>query len=158
MAEGGELGAAVGEARQDPFGAGRSKVIRPPDIFEEIDYETRTVTTEYRAIEDDVVAYVAGSGITDPDSWFVDDLQVRGEGGDIHFTGSRAGLKFDFWVDPKTYMLKRAVYGSYTVTIDWLPATAENREQLTHTAPPDFKRQTWQGYLENLPNPVLPTK
>jgi hypothetical protein len=105
-----------------------------------------------------VVPFVAGTGITDPDSWFDGDLEVRREEGDIHFAGSRMGLQFDFWVDSKTYMLKRAVFGSYTMTIDWLPATAENRELLEHTAPPDFKRQTREEKLQNEPIPVIPTR
>jgi hypothetical protein len=145
-----KLGRIRSEGRGD-------KIVRPPNFSEDVDYIDRTVTTQDKVAVDDVVPHVAGSGITDPDSWFDGDLEVRGEGGDIRMAGQRMGLKFEFWVDAKTYMLKRAVFGSYKMTIDWLPATAENRELLEHTVPADFKRQTYEEMIKNKTSGI-PTK
>jgi hypothetical protein len=117
------------------------KIVRP-NYKEEIDYPRRTIWfNELYRVGDDVVAEVSGSGIGDPISWFDDITETSDTGGDIHLAGKRMGLKFDVWLDARNHLPKRAVFGSYTMTIDWLPATAENRKLLEHTIPDEFGRR-----------------
>jgi hypothetical protein len=117
---------------------------RAPGIREDIDYLTRKVVINDRYdLGPDIVANVSGSGVGDPGSWLRDQIdEVRADGAEIHLAGRRMGLKFEVWLNSRTYLPTRAVFGSYTMALEWLPATPENRRLLEHTVPPDFPTET----------------
>ncbi|MBP2320589.1 hypothetical protein JOF56_000974 [Kibdelosporangium banguiense] len=132
------------------------RIVRP-GYKEEIDYPARTVGffDGYR-LGDDVVAEVSGSGVGDPNSWFDQITEVRPNDGGIHLIGVRRGLRVEIWLDARTYLPNRAVFGNYTMAIDWLPATAENRKLLEHTIPDGFARKPGES-LGGGAIPTLPT-
>ncbi|ONI77316.1 hypothetical protein ALI144C_35265 [Actinosynnema sp. ALI-1.44] len=133
----------------------RSDKIVRPGYMEEIDHRSRMVKVDdqYR-LGDDVVAHVSGSGIGDPKSWLSEGVrEVRTDGGDIHLVANRMGVEFELWVDARTYLSKRVVFGDYRMTIDWLPATEENRRLLDHTIPAGFG---WTKHVRDTGSPLTP--
>lgn len=95
----------------------------------------------------DLVTGLTRSALGGPDMWLLQGLRKTERHGDeIRLIGHGNGI--EVWVDARTYLIKRAVVGGKTATVDYLPATAENRELLVHTVPDGFTRR-----LELVHNP-----
>ena len=116
--------------------------VKPPGTWEQIDYAKRTVSTTTGRDIGDAVTIESGTRTTrigDPDAWLREpSLAVRATGAEIHLVGTRFGTVFEVWLDSTTYLPVRAVFGGYRMSVEWLPATAENRALLDHTVPPGF--------------------
>jgi hypothetical protein len=128
------------------------RTFNPPDLLEEVNYLTQTVTTS-RAAYADVGALITGSGVGDPSSWLRNQPRmVNRTESEIHVSAQKFGtMVLDVWLDPKTYLPKRAKLGSFEMSLQWLPATSENLRLLEHTVPPEFTRK--EGQPSGLPTP-----
>jgi DNA-directed RNA polymerase specialized sigma24 family protein len=81
----------------------------PPDLREEVNYLTQTVTTSRMPVSD-VGSLVTGSGAGDPMRWLREEsLTLRGTEPDIDLVGTRGGLTFEVWLDRTTYFAHAGV-------------------------------------------------
>src|ERR1043165_5954234 len=135
-----ELWVLRAENRARILWPGKADTTIRPGLYESINFAARQAAYDdtYQPTGD-IVSSLTGSALGGPEMWFQQGLRkVQHNGAEIGLIGEGSGMQV--WVDAKTYLIKRAVFGGRTITVDWLPATAENRELLAHTVPADFVR------------------
>jgi hypothetical protein len=133
---------------------GETDTMVKPGIREEINYRTRKVTTYRGDTDKDVVSSVSASGSGDPGAILANDqVKVVSVDAEIHLSGVTYQTPFDVWLDRRTFLPVRSTKGVLKISYKWLPATEENRKNLTHEAPQEFAYESFPPDGIPIPQP-----
>lgn len=125
-------------------------------VQEEVNYQTKTVTTYRNQPAYDVVVFATPTGLGDPHGWLHDpSIAVhRGKDGTVYLSANWHGAPLTVWLDSRTGLPKEVEYGTQVIQLRWLPATDTNRELLTHTVPPNFTPSVYSSSTRS--NKIVP--